>query len=476
MALAVLALGCNDDGATMEPVNGAGSTATSTARVRDSAPVPELAEPPAAVPLTADQYNERLDAWRLESGNKQELQRLSGYNLVLVVVDGLRVDLLQPLSAEKRAQYPHLTALLQQSRRFDMAFSSAAGTDVGMTAMLTGRLHYLYRGRHTLARALRGAGVRTHGVYQTEVERWLGVSMCRQGHQKRRVLVNDPLRPDFGSRATSRQVTDEGIRFLGRHGGERFFLWLHYFDVHEHHQIQLRTLSMPGLVGEVEEPGSGAPRGRYELMLRHVDHHVGRFLSELEQRGLADRTIVVFTADHGEALGESPRLPTRHGERLYQTLVHVPLALRIPSVKGQRLHTPVSIADLYPTLLDLAGIEAPVKGDGISLLPFLLQDKPAPFEQLSRPIFLMESHQQAVVKWPLKLIVWQDREAVELYDLASDPSERHDLSAARPAVVRQMRALLKARGLDRVDRRRSYVRSILRERARDRREARKHQE
>lgn len=472
LLLAIVGQGCNDGGALEESAMGAGLTA---AKVRDSAPPPVVVSKPAE-PISMDEYNKLLTSWRLEPDNKQELQRLAGYNLVLVVVDGLRGDLLQPLSASRRALYPHLSGLLQRSRRFSTAFSSAAGTDVGMTAMLTGRLHYLYRGRQTLARAMRSAGVRTHGVYQTEVERWLGASMCRQGHRGRRVLVNDPLKQDFGSRATSRQVTNEGIRFLRRHGSQRFFLWLHYFDVHEHHQIQLKTLSMPGWPGEAEAPKPQPLRGRYELMLRHVDHHVGRFLSALEEQGLADNTIVVFTSDHGEGLSESPRLPAMHGERLYQPLVHVPLAVRLPKVKGQRLHTPVSIADVYPTLLDLAGISAPSRRDSISLLPFLLRDKPAPFDRLSRSIFLMESHQQALVQWPLKLIVWQDREEVELYDLANDPSEKDDLSSARPALVQRMTTLLRERGLHRVDRRRSYVRSLLRERAKARREARKRQQ
>jgi len=424
---------------------------------KDSEPPPAEKKP--APSLSTPLYNALLASWRLAPQPHELLKKVSAYNLILVVVDGLRADLLQPLSDVDATRYPHLTKLMGRSRRFTRAFSSAAGTDVGMTSLLTGKLHYLYRGHQTLARAFQGAGVRTHGVYQTEVERWLGELMCRQGHRGRRVLVNDPLKVNFGSRATSRQVTNEGIRFLRRHGGKRFFLWLHYFDVHEHHQIQLRTMTWPeGTV--VEKPTTD--RQRYELMLRHVDHHLGRFFTSLEEKGLADKTIVVFAADHGEGLGESPRVPMRHGQLLYQPLVHVPLAVHIPGVPGKALDTPVSVADLYPTLLDLAGITAPERGDGLNLTPFLLQEDPGPFSSLTRPLFLMESHQQAVVRWPLKLIAWQDKPKLELYDLARDPEEKHDLAKEREGDVRRLSALLEQRRLHRVDRRKSYIRKVLR--------------
>ena len=449
--------GCNSSEPITPASDPVGTGTGAALAVKDSEPSPVVAEPEPT--LSTPLYNAMLASWRLAPEPRELLEKVAGYNLVLVVVDGLRADLLLPVASETSRHYPHINGLMRQSLRFTQAFSSAAGTDVGMTSLLTGRLHYLYRGRHTLARAFQGAGVRTHGVYQTEVERWLGEAMCRQGHRGRRVLVNDPLKTNFGSRATSRQVSDEGIRFLKRHGGKRFFLWLHYFDVHEHHQVQLKTLSMPdGVVAT--EPSTA--RQRYELMLRHVDHHLGRFLAALKEQGLDQKTMVVFAADHGESLGESPRLPAYHGELLYQPLVHVPLSVHIPGVPGRALDTPVSAADVYPTMLDLAGIPAPFKGDGISLTPFLLQDDPAPFSRLVRPLFLMESHQQAVVRWPLKLIAWQDKPKVELYDLARDPKEEHDLVKERPGDVQSLSDLLEQRSLHRVDRRKSYIRKVLR--------------
>ena len=465
-----MGLGCNG-GESPAAAATSSKSVVNEATPRDSAPPPTAKEPPAPLtPLTVAQYNAGLPAWRLTPETRAALARTSDYNLVLVVVDGLRGDMLMPLTPAGAARYPHLTALLRRSLRFNNGFSTAAGTDVGMTSVLTGRLHYLYRGRQTLARALRGAGIRTQGVYQTEVERWLGPAMCRQGHRGNRVLVNDPLRANFGSRATSRQVSDAGIRFIRRHGGERFFLWLHYFDVHEHHQVQLRTLSMPD---EQEAKAPATARGRYELMVRHVDHHMGRFFTELAQQGLADKTIVVFTADHGEGLSESPRLPAYHGELLYQPLVHVPLAVHIPGVPERQMEIPASTSDIYPTLLELAGISAPSKADGLNLAPLLLQTEAAPFNRVKRPIFLMESHQQALVQWPLKLIAWQDSAKVELYDLASDPEEKQDLSARRPEAVLGMTTLLSQRQLHRVDRRHSYIKRVLRERAQARRAARK---
>jgi len=159
----------------------------------------------------------------------------------------------------------------------------------------------------------------------------------------------------------------------------------------------------------------------------------------------------VFASDHGEGLAETPRLPAHHGDLLYQPLVHVPLAFRVPGVPGARLETPATTADIYPTLLDLAGLPHP-GSDGVSLAPLLLEPNPGPMTRLSRPIYMMEARQHALVIWPLKLIKWKDRGRVELYDLAEDPGEEEDLAPGQPEDARRMAALLQARKLVMVDR------------------------
>ena len=392
-------------------------------------------------------YRRLMEPWRQTPEVKAMLDKTSQYNVVLIVVDALRGDYLKPLS-RARERYPNLAKIMTSGRRFPLAFSSAAGTDVGMATLLTGALLYSSVGRRTLPMAFHGAKVRTHGVYQREVDRWLGPAVARRGLSSRKILINDPNQEEVGSQATGGKVANWGIQFLRKHQDERFFLWLHFFDVHEHHQIDPETLRFKG-VPPTERPDT--QEGKYDQMVRHVDYHLARFIKELEQLDLTKKTILVFTSDHGEGLAQTPRLPAHHGDLLYQPLVDIPLVVHVPGVQGGESKVPVSIADIYPTLLDLAGIEHG-PGDGVSLAPFILDKATKKQRQLHRPIFLMEGRQHAVVLWPLKLIAWRDRGRVELYDLKKDPEEKQDLASSRPEDARRLAALLTARALSKVNR------------------------
>ena len=398
-------------------------------------------------------FRQALKAWRRAPPLRPRLQQTRRYNVVLIVLDALRADQLPPLR-ESQQELPHLTGLLAHSRHFTRAFSTGAGTDIGMATVFTGQLDPFAQTDQTLLAAFSRAGYRTHGVFQREVEKWVGRQFSLRGLDGRDVVVNDPHRRDLGTRATSRQVTDHAIRFLQRWRGEekegRFFLWLHYFDIHEHHQIKPATLKgEPGAT-----PASGpVTRGLpfYRRMIRHVDHHLGRLLAALKAAGLDEQTVVVVLGDHGEGLAQRPRLPFNHGDVLFNPLVHVPLAFRVPGVKGQRVDQPVSLADLCPTLLDLAGIQrSPTYG--LSLVPWIFDVQLQQLDQLERPIFMYEARQRAVIVWPWKLITWLDQGLVELYHMEHDYLEENNRVDDLPDQARRMAAVLNSRKLITIDR------------------------
>src|SRR5690606_32397408 len=137
----------------------------------------------------------------------------------------------------------------------------------------------------------------------------------------------------------SQRTTKLGLQLLDRHlaGDAReapFFLWLHYFDVHEHDEVEAEDRNLVDYLGARPlEPGK---EPRYRAMVGLVDREVDRVIDELAARGLWERAIVVFASDHGESLGEDPRLPDHHGRVLYNALVHVPLAIRLPGVAASR--------------------------------------------------------------------------------------------------------------------------------------------
>ncbi len=398
---------------------------------------------PAASPaLDAAGYRRALEGWRKEPRLAAELARTARMNVVLILLDSLRADQLQPTAAN-RANHPRLIRLLEESRSFRRAFSTGAGTDLGMATIFSGQLDPFAKGNLSLPRAFQRAGVRTHGVFQREVERWVGRQFALDGLDGRKLVVNDPGRRDVGTVATSRMVSDAGIRFLAEHGRERFFLWLHYFDIHEHHQIEARRLP------ERFHAARGLPF--YRSMIKLVDEEVARFLDALAAAGLAERTILVVAADHGEGLAGDARLPGNHGDVLYTPLVHVPLGFWIPGVAAGASELPVSLVDLYPTLCDLSGV-AGAASFGLSLTPYLLAPDRPELKRLARPLLLNEARQRALIRWPHKLIAWQDQGLVELYDLERDLHEARNLADERPALAGELARELASHRLITIDR------------------------
>ena len=234
---------------------------------------------------------------------------------------------------------------------------------------------------------------------------------------------------DVGDHVSAADTTTAGIRALDDAAGRPAFVWLHYFDVHEHHQIDVP----PALLAAVHDVSPGPQGRRYRALLRAIDGEVGHFLDELAARKLADSTIVVVFGDHGENL-DDPRSPDTHGQVTYAPLVRIPFAIRVPGVSRARREDSVSLVDLAPTLADLAALDLPDL-DGVDLVPALVGGSlPA------RPIAIHEELQWSIVEWPYQLIVRPADNTTELYDLDRDPAEHDDLAARAPDIVMRLRA------------------------------------
>jgi uncharacterized sulfatase len=179
----------------------------------------------------------------------------------------------------------------------------------------------------------------------------------------------------------------------------------------------------------------------YYAAVSLLDDQVGRVLAALERDGLADRTVVVFTSDHGYHLGWRGQW-IKHS--ISEQVLRVPLIVRLPrGLAGASTDGIVELLDLFPTFCDLAGIPAPAKLDGRSFAP-LLRDadaagKPAAFA--SMPHMWGSGRTVRTARW--RYVERLDGSS-ELYDHASDPDEYHDVSAdpEHAEVIRQHAALL----------------------------------
>ncbi len=258
------------------------------------------------------------------------------------------------------------------------------------------------------------------------------------------------------------RLTDESIAFLRGNGDRPFLLYLSFYTVHTPIQACKRHLEhfrnkaaeLPEMAGPHERPEhEGVTRLRQDLpeyatMVYAMDENVGRLLNTVDDLGLSDNTIVIFTSDNGGLSTlrthgyPTCNLPLRAGKGwCYEGGIRVPLIIRAPGVTraGTTSAEPVVSMDFFPTMLQLAGLPLqPEKHvDGLSLVPLLAGKK----SQLPRDaLYWHYPHYHgstwtpgaAIRSGDWKLIEFYDYEKVELYNLKTDLGEQHDLAAELP--------------------------------------------
>jgi len=249
----------------------------------------------------------------------------------------------------------------------------------------------------------------------------------------------------------------EAVEFIRRHKHHPFFLYLSHYAVHT------RLAGKPALVAKYEaRPGAGkghrASRNNPHLaaQLESIDQGVGMILKELDELGLAERTVLVFTSDNGGEGRVTSNAPLRGAKsQLYEGGIREPLIVRYPGVvpPGTVCKTPVCSIDFYPTLLEMAGIQPDKRQvlDGVSILP-LLKEPAAELARhvlywhypLKRPHFLGGCSSGAIRAGDWKLIEYFETGKLELFNLADDLGEKNDLSASMPEKTGQLHAKMKA--------------------------------
>ena len=223
-------------------------------------------------------------------------------------------------------------------------------------------------------------------------------------------------------------ATNEAIDWIRAHKGERFFTWVHLYDPHDPY----------------EPPGRYATEYAdrpYDGEVAWSDELVGRLLTALSDNGLADRTLVVVTSDHGEGLGDHGEAV--HGYFIYETTLHVPLVIRGPGVKaGTAIDAVTQSVDLFPTTMELLGLRDRVPAtSGRSLAAALrgerLNDESSFAESLVPLVHYGWSDLRSVRDGRWKYILAPN---AELYDLNRDPGELTNLAEREATRARAMRA------------------------------------
>lgn len=382
-------------------------------------------------------------------------------NILIVVVDTLRRDHLGTYGYS-RPTSPRIDDFANSAVVFDRAYAQSPSTKPSIASLFTSTLpsqhgtvfneHALADHFVTLAEVFDEAGYQTAGFGENPI---VGAAFnFDQGFDEYQInstrhnSYSDGAEPDF----------DEDIHdWLSDHAHEEFMLLVHYVDPHSPYWapepyrgrfaqsegpagLDLNVLSSS--VDNVDEA-----RAKYDEEILYIDQRFGGLLDQLDRLEIRDETIVVFLSDHGEEFGEHGQF--HHSHSVYSELVDIPLIISpTETMKAGRRSDPVQHIDLYPTLLDLAGISN-LNMDRVQNLEgqSLIDAKQG--ERHARGVIsehLREgwgSRMRSVVSGHLKLVEHLDSARLELFDLAIDRGETvNRLETTPPADRDRLMALL----------------------------------
>lgn len=348
------------------------------------------------------------------------------WNVLLITIDTVRYDHTTMggyTVRTGRETTPELARLAARSTSFSFANAPSAGTMASVPAILTSKFFHsgiaLDEGvKHGMPPRLKdqnllvselfkAGGFKTGAILSHE---WFQDWGMKQGFDSYDNLV--PKADPYGSAAD--KVTDAAVAWIGQRDDDRWFLWLHYIDPHG------RYVAHPGdrSFGATEED-------LYDGELAYTDKHLGRLFDEIGRMPGADRTIIVVTSDHGDGFNEHGFI--NHGFALYRELLNVPLIVFVPNLAPRQIAGAVSPLDILPTLVDLCGLDPRgAEFEGESLVPQLFYGQDA-----SERVVFSETNAghtlRAAVTGKHKLIYDLKANVYELFDLAADPWEKHNL-------------------------------------------------
>jgi len=360
-------------------------------------------------------------------------------NVVFITIDTLRADHLG-CYGYKQIRTPNIDALAAESFRFERAYTPVPVTLPAHTAIFTGTYPTL-SGMHdfsgnklsskqsTLASVLKEQGYITSAVIGS------AVLDSRFGLNQGFDFYYDHF--DFNRLQESNLeemerpgnvVADVALDWLAKNSQSKFFLWMHLYDPHYPYRPPA--------------PYSEEYRDRlYDGEIAFADAQVGRLVAFLKTKSLYRNTLIVLTGDHGESLGEHGE--KTHGFFLYNATLHVPVLIHLPSsTSGKAVAELVSLTDLMPTVLQELKVDVPAQVQGRSLLPLLTEKNAA--RSLYAETFLPRLHFNWSELRSVETEKYQFIEAPkpELYDLAADPGETHNLYGEKKAVAGELQARL----------------------------------
>jgi choline-sulfatase len=358
--------------------------------------------------------------------------------VILISVDTLRADRLGCYQAVRKIT-PNIDSIARNGTLFSQVSALVPLTLPSHAALFTSTYPFAngvedngvpLAARTTLATVLKNAGYRTAAFVGSFVlDRRFGLSRDFDVYDSPFDLHNKTVADAGDLKRPGAQVAAAAMHWLDQNANSPFFLFLHLYDLHTPYDLPWEPRLRRGETG-------------YEAELTYVDQVLGDFLAFLERRGLLNKSLIVFTSDHGEGLNEHGE--STHGYFVYQSTLHVPLLFHWPAgskrISQGRIAEPASLLDVAPTILDALGLSRSKEMRGQSLIGR------KNVEEIYSESYYARNHFGCAALRTLRLDRYKyiDAPNPELYDLSNDPGESQNLYAAQPSVAIDLRKRMSA--------------------------------
>lgn len=429
-------------------------------------------------------------------------------NLILITIDALRADHLGYAGYERKVS-PIIDNIANEGVSFDNAISNAPYTVASLYSLLTStyplgkNLYFSISEKITLPEILKKNGYQTCCIHSNP---WLSLykfnkgfdffmdplQSRKQGHANtnsnnllRRMgiskkttihgrliyktikIINTLRKRTSYARARAyakaSNINNIALNWLKRRSPDRFFLWLHYMDVHEPYlspncftKDKLRYNDVREVIktSNIEECYISSEIIRtvcdlYDSEIMYLDKQIGTFLKMLPEYCDMEKTIIILTSDHGQELWDHGHFghggEVNHLVKLYDEVLHIPLIMWAKElfVKGKKISTPIGLIDLSPTILNILGIKIPSNFVGKSILHPDYQ----PMEEfvISQGLQCKDPNRMDIAKHGTKifsyrnkhykLIIEEQMNKKELYDIKVDPNETKNVINLYPMLA-----------------------------------------
>ena len=405
-------------------------------------------------------------------------------NIILISLDALRTDSLGCYGYWRKTS-PNIDKLVKNKHtvRFTRAFASSTRTTPSHANLFTGKhlsiasineIPYLDRRENTLAEELRKAG------YNTVAFTGGGNMHHTLGFDKGFDSYKELILPDKGN---IEETYKEIANWLENKRTNRFFLFIHSYETHTPYGRtyfikNLRRGNIPeeysrrfpvtneivkDIIYTATEEEKRYIKALYDGGIWEADKYIGLLFDKLKKSDLWENTIIIITSDHGEAFWEHFPIGAMHGHSLYNELMHVPLIIYAPKtkIKEDTVEANVSHIDLFPTILELAGVKDFDKNKlmGVSLVP-LMKGKSYKHERI---IFSELKDPKSNIR--LQSIIWDNYKYIrslnskhranfneinldiaeqELFNIKSDFNETNNIIEQNPALAKLARTKLES--------------------------------